>query len=172
VGAGRYQRGCRADGVEGEHLMNELFATLAFLSLFCLIGGAAIGSVVRTWRKHGPSFNSTFLLIWGGLFAGIPFLMGIVLFAAHGAFYLLGIQLGLLIGIILLVAFVPDLFLESFDLDKIAPVAFGGLFLLIGVVVAMTSITSEPLMALVFLVAFGGIGGLLFLQGVRAALKS
>lgn len=152
--------------------MNELLGTLAFFSLFCLIGGAAIGSVVRTWRKQGPSCNSTFLLIWGGLFAGIPLLMGTVLFVAHGAFHLLGLQLGVLIGVILLVAFVPDLFLESFAFDKMAPVAFGGLFLLIGVVVAVITITSEPLIALVFLVAFGGIGGLLFLQGVRAALKS
>ncbi len=152
--------------------MNELFGMFAFFSLFCLIGGAAIGSVVRTWRKHGPSFNSTFLLIWGGLFSGIPILMGTVMFGAHGAFYLLGLQVGLFIGIILVVAFVPDLYLESFDFDKIAPVAFGGLFLLIGVVLAVAMITTEPLMALVFLLAFGGIGGLIFLQGVRAALKS
>lgn len=152
--------------------MNELLGMFAFFSLFCLIGGAAIGSVVRTWRKRGPSCNSAFLLIWGGLFAGISLLMGIFLFGPHGAFYLLGLQLGLLIGIILLVAFVPDMYLGAFDMEKIAPVAFGGLFLLIGVVVAAMTITSEPLMAIVILLAFGGIGGLAFVQGLRAALKS
>ena len=152
--------------------MNELFGTFAFLSLFCLIGGAAIGSVVRTWRKRGPSFNSTFLLIWGGLFGGIPIFMGTVMFGAHGAFYLLGLQVGLFIGIILVVAFVPDLYLESFDMDKIAPVAFGGLFLLIGVVLGVVLITSNLLMAIIFFVAFGGAGALFFVQGLRAALKS
>lgn len=152
--------------------MNGLFAVFGFLSLFCVIGGVALGSVVRGWRKKGLSCNSIFFVIWGGLFAGIPLLMGTVLFAAHSAVYLFGIQLGLLIGTILLVAFVPDAFLESFDFAKIAPVAFGGLFLLIGVVVAVTTITTEPLMALLFLVSFGGIGGALFVQSIRDALKS
>lgn len=152
--------------------MNGLFAVFGFLSLFCVIGGAALGGVVRTWRKGGPSVNSLFFVIWGGLFAGIPLLMGLALFATHGMVYLFGIQLGLFIGAILLVALVPDSFLDAFDVAKIAPVAFGGLFLLIGVGVAVATITSEPLIALVVLVSFGGIGGALFVQSVRDALKS
>ena len=152
--------------------MNGLFAVFGFLSLFCVIGGAALGGVVRTWRKGGPSVNSLFFVIWGGLFAGIPLTMGLALFATHGMVYLFGIQLGLFIGVILLVALVPDSFLDAFDVAKIAPVAFGGLFLLIGIVAGVAMITTEPCLAIVVFAAFGGIGGLAFVQGIREALKT
>ncbi len=152
--------------------MNALLGTLGFLLVFHLIGGAVLGGTVRQWLRGRFACNSLFSALWGGLFGLLPLVIGVTTFGAHGDFLYIGIEIGAFIGVILLAALTPDWFLQSFDLPRIAPVAAGGLFSMIGLGIFVALLGTDPLVALVFLGAFGGGGVIAIVSGLRAMLKS
>ncbi len=152
-------------------MLNDQVVVLGFLSVFHLIGGVAIGSVVRGWLRRGFSLRGLFLLIWGGMFGVMPLLIGAGMFTLGGKPYLVVLQIAVLALAILVTALTPDWFLESFDSQALGSVAFGGLFMLVGAIVFVALVQSEPLVALFFIAVFGGSGALVLVSGVKSALK-
>ncbi len=152
--------------------MNTLLGMLAFLCIFHLIGGAVLGGTIRQWLHGRFGCNSLFLIVWGSLFGLIPLLLGFTTFAAHGDFLFVGLEIAAIVGAVLVVALTPDWFVQSFDSTHIAPVAMGGLFFLIGIGIFIALIGTEPIVALIFLGAFGGGGIIALVSGLRAVFKS
>jgi hypothetical protein len=149
-----------------------LIGTLAMICIFHIIGSAAMGATVRGWMRRGFSCNSLFMIVWGAMFGIAPLAIGYNLFVQHGAPYMFGIEIGVLIGAFLFVALVPDWFKESFDAQTIAPIAFGGVFLLVGIGAGAAAFSEAPLMAVLMGGLFAAVGGLVFVWGLIRALKA
>ena len=93
------------------HIMDEPFGLLLFLSLFVIPGGAALGAAARGFMRH--DYSNFFFLVWGAGFAGIPFFIGSVMFLGQnqlGYFYAL---LFIFLIPIVTVAFLPNDFMET-----------------------------------------------------------
>jgi hypothetical protein len=87
------------------------FGVLLFLSLFELLGGGALGGGLRSiLRGNGLGW---FFVVWGAGFAGIPLLMGALMFLPSGHAIYFYAQLFLLLGALVTVALLPDDFLQS-----------------------------------------------------------
>lgn len=151
--------------------MNGLISTLAFVCLFHVIGGAAVGSTVRGWLRGRVACSSMYMVVWGGFFGGVPLVLGYNLLVPQGGILYFGIELAVLFGTIALVALLPDWFVQSFDGRAIAPVALGGIFLLTGLAVGMSTFAESPLTALGIGGLFAGVGGLVFISAVVRAIK-
>jgi hypothetical protein len=151
--------------------MTSPLAQVGFFSLFHLIGGIAIGSALRGLR-NGFSGNTIFFFVWGGMFGCMPLAIGWNAFGATGRPELFALEVGTLIAAILITAFMPDTMLESLKSPLVAPIAFGGLFMLIGIGAGAIMIQTDLLPALLFGGCFAGAGGLVFISGLAKVLKS
>ena len=153
--------------------MNNSITQLGFLCIFNLIGGAAIGSVLRGVLRGKFACNSIFFLIWGGLFGGMPLVFGIQEFQ-KGAPYFLMIQLAVFATAILVVAFTSNELLNTLRSPNISTIGIGGVFLLLGVAMLFTNFfglksLSEKLLGGGIFIA---IGGAVFLLGLWRLVKS
>ncbi len=151
--------------------MNDSLAQLGFVGLFHVIGGIAMGFALRGLRG-GFSGNTVFLLVWGGMFGCLPLAIGWNALGAAGRPEFFALELGIFIAAILITALMPDSLLESLKSPQVAPVAFGGLFVLIGIGVGAIMIQTDLLPALLFGGCFAGAGGLVFISGLAKVLKS
>ncbi len=151
--------------------MNSLLGTLAFVCLFHVIGGVAVGSTVRGWLRGHLACTSFFMVVWGAMFGGVPLALGYDLLVPQGGIVFFGIELAVLIGTILLVVLIPDWFVQSFDGRAIAPVAFGAVFLLTGFGVGAATFTSSPITAIVVGGLFAGFGGSILIWGMVRAFR-
>jgi hypothetical protein len=153
--------------------MNNSITQLGFLCLFHIIGGAAIGSVLRGVLRGKFACNSFFFVIWGGLFGGIPLLFGIQEFQ-KGAPYFLMIQFAVFAAAIFVVALVPDDLLAALRSPNIFSIAIGGVFLMLGAAMLFTNIFE--LKGLPEKLLGGGVfivtGGAVFLIGLWRLIKS
>ncbi|MBI5653043.1 MAG: hypothetical protein HZC40_21735 [Chloroflexi bacterium] len=147
-----------------------ILGILGFLSIFHIIGGAAIGFTLRGLRD-GFSIRVPFMLIWGAGFGGLPLIMGFVMFAQMEMPYLVLAQIFIFIGAILVTALTPDWYLDVFKSKEVGAIGFGGIFLLVGIAVAVVSFREEPLVALVFGGIFGGVGAFVFWSGIKTLLN-
>lgn len=153
--------------------MNASITQLVFLCLFHLLGGAAIGSVLRGAMRRQFSCNSLFLLVWGVGFGGLPFLFGIEELQ-NGAWYFLVIEIGVLLAGILIAAFISDELVETLRSPNIVSVGIGGGFLLIGMLVLFTNLLPQKSLQDKLLggLSFTLMGGLAFLIGARRIFRS
>jgi hypothetical protein len=153
--------------------MNNPIVQLGFLCIFHLIGGVALGSVLRGALRGNFSCNSFFFLIWGGGFGGMPLVFGIQEFQ-KGTPYFLVVQCAVLVIAILVVAFISDELLATLRSPNISSIAIGGVFLLLGMVMLFTNLF--PLKTLQDKLLGGGIfiasGGAVFLIGLWRLIKS
>jgi hypothetical protein len=147
-------------------VVNSQLGTLAFLSVFHVIGGVAIGSAVRGWLRGRFACRSLYLILWGAMFGLLPLVMGVMVFLPTGTVLFLGIQVGILLGTILVVALTPDWFVRAFDLQAMAPVLFGGLFFLVGVGMGVVTYGESPVSALLVGGLFAAVGGLVMVGGL------
>lgn len=152
--------------------MDPFVGTLGVLSLFHIIGGIALGTALRQLLHRRIACNALFLMVWGGMFGITPFLFGAVFFGPHGNLLYLGLEIATFIIPVLVVVLIPDWFLESFDSKRIVPVAMGALFVVIGIAIGFTTWSENIVMALLFLLVFGGAGAYLFVTSLVEALKS
>src|SRR5690349_21443178 len=91
--------------------MDDPFGLLLFLSLFEILGGAALGAALRAFLKR--DYSNIFFLIWGGGFAGIPFIIGASMFLSeHQTTYLYALVF-ILVMPILTIGFLPNDFVEG-----------------------------------------------------------
>ena len=151
--------------------MNSPLAQLGFVSLFHVIGGIAIGSALRG-LKGGFSGGTLFLLVWGGMFGCMPLAIGWDQFGAIGRPDLLALEFGILIAAILATALMPGSMLEALKSPQVAPIAFGGLFLLIGIGAGVIMVQNDPLPGILFGGCFAGAGAISFVAGLAKLLKS
>ncbi len=150
--------------------MNDPIFVLIFLSIFHIIGGIAVGSTLRGLR-HGFPSGRLFFLIWGTLFGCMPLAIGFETFANADVVYLFALEMIVLAGAILGAALMPDWMLDAFSSAELLPLAIGGLFLLIGIIVGGVLLKTEPIVALAFGGIFGGVGALVFFSGLRSLLR-
>jgi len=161
--------------------MDSPLALLGFLSIFHVIGALAMASGLRgVWywlrdRERGPG-NAVFFIVWGAGFGCLPFAFGLGLESDKET----GTPLVLLGQVIIWgVVFLVALLFWDEAVDWIRPfldtnvflVGFGGIFMLVGAVVASLIIRDELLFGLLFGSIFMLVGGLIFALGVRNLLK-
>jgi hypothetical protein len=72
----------------------------------------------------------------------------------------------------LITAAIPDWYLESLNIPTMVPIAFGGLFLLVGIVAGIAAARDgDPLTAIILFAVFVGSGGYVFVSGMNTLLK-
>jgi len=151
--------------------MKEPLIQLGFVCLFHLIGGIAIGSALRGLR-NGFSVSTIFFLVWGGLFGCLPLVIGWNAFSQTGGLGFFALELGVLIAAILISALMPSSILESLNSPQVAPIAIGGLFLLIGIGAGALIAQTDLLPGLAFGGCFAGAGTMVLVSGLAKLLKS
>jgi hypothetical protein len=153
--------------------VNSSITQLGLLCIFHLIGGAAIGSVLRGALRGRFSCNAIFFLIWGGLFGGMPLVFGIQDLGKGTSDFLI-VQVAVLGAAILAVALVPEDLLATLRSPSIFTLAIGGVFLTLGAVMLFTNLL--PLKTLQDKMIGGGVflltGGAVFLIGLWRIVKS
>lgn len=149
--------------------MNGPIGTLAFVSIFHILGGGALGLTFRGLRK-GFDFSKIFFLVWGTGFGCMPLAIGAQTFSEGNVMYLFVLEVLILVGAVLVTALIPDWMLDTFKSQDVMAVGMGGLFFFIGIVVGGALLKSDPLMALLFGGAFAGSGGLLLYSRLRTLL--
>lgn len=143
--------------------MDSPIIILAFLSLFHVLGGGAIGMAFRDIRLGNKGCrDSFFFIVWGSMFGGIPLFFGI------SAPTLFPIQV-----LILLVSFFATFFFWDQIKDILGKTAImtmivGGVFFVVGcAAVGFLVKTGDLIMAILFGLVFGGLGGVLVYIGFR-----
>ena len=149
--------------------MNGPIGTLAFISIFHVLGGGALGLTLRGLRK-GIEFNKIFFLVWGTGFGCMPLAIGAQNFAQANVMYLFVVEVLILAGAIVLTAFIPDWILDTFKSPDVVTIGMGGLFFFIGVVVGGAMLKTDPVFTLLFGGSFAGAGALLLYRGLRTLL--
>jgi len=149
--------------------MNGPIGTLAFISIFHVLGGGALGLTLRGLRK-GIEFNKIFFLVGGTGFGCMPLAIGAQSFAQANVMYLFVVEVLILAGAIVLTAFIPDWILDTFKSPDVVTIGMGGLFFFIGVVVGGAMLKTDPVFTLLFGGSFAGAGALLLYRGLRTLL--
>lgn len=85
---------------------NDSFGMLLFLSLFAIIGGAAVGAGLRNIVRG--NLAGLFFLVWGAGFGGIPLIIGAANFLAAGEPIYFYAQLFVFVLPVITVALMPD----------------------------------------------------------------
>lgn len=151
--------------------MSDTLTLLSVLSLFQLIGGAVAGKGLRQGIRQGWSLIVLFSLFRGLGFGAMSFFIGLIAFLIMGAPYFILVEIFVFAAAILVVAFFPDSILESFNMQALAPILFGGILMAAGVVLFMTLSSDDLFQAFVALAVFEGFGGLVFVTSVLKALR-
>jgi len=156
------------------NLLDSPWFLLAFLSLFHIIGGTVFGSTLKKMHQDGLSGvrNSGCLLIWGVMFGGMPLAFGLTEFAESGIIWLFPAQLTIFAGAILITYLFGTYIKSILDQKSIKLMAGGGFFFIAGGFPAYISSQEAPWWVSALIgILFCGSGVLLFVQGLRIALK-
>ena len=161
--------------------MENSLASLAFLSLFHIIGATAVARGLRAvWSglrdgKPGAAFSLLYLFVWGVLFGCMPFTFGVQLATKESGTPLVLFGEAAVWGSVFLIALLAGDriagWLRSFLNADVVFIAFGGLFMLVGVGVGLLAGQSEPLSGLLVGGLFTLVGGVFFVIGLWNLLK-
>ncbi len=161
--------------------MDNPLAGLAFLSLFHIIGATAVARGLRavwSWlrgEKPGAAFNSVYLLVWGALFGCVPFSLGLQLATQESGTPLVLLGEVAVWGSAFLIALLAGDgiagWLRTFFNADTALIAFGGLFMLVGVGVGLLTGQGDLLGGLLVGGIFTLAGGVFFTIGLVNLLK-
>jgi hypothetical protein len=144
--------------------MDSPWILIAFLSVFHLLGGAAVG--VALWELRVAGKPNTMLLVWGLLFGGLPMAAG------AGWPVILPFQLGEFLLAGGTTFFFWDRIRDLVSQTGVVVTLFGGVFFLVGCgAVSMLLGQREFLMAIVFGVSFGGVGLAGLVYGLKRTLN-
>lgn len=144
---------------------------MAFLLPFHALGGAAVGIAVRRAISNGFQLTSLadngFLLLWGGMFGGMPILFGL----AMGSGWFFALQLVVFLGAAGLVTWQFEWLRDLYSLPAMWLASGGFVFLMIGVGIAAALQGEGDAGWLFFVLIFGGVGGLCLLLGMGMMLR-
>ena len=162
--------------------MDNPLAGLAFLSLFHIIGAAAVARGLRAmwgWLRGsqpGAVYNSLYLFVWGALFGCVPFTFGLQSATNESGTPLMLLGEVAIWGSAFLIALLAGdaiaNWLRSFFNADMAMVAFGGLFMLVGTGTGLLVARSELLVGLSVGGLFVLVGGVFFAIGLWNLLKA
>lgn len=152
--------------------MIDALMLLGFVSIFQIIGGIALGWVLRRLLARQFSATEVFFIIWGSGFGLAPFLIGASSFSAMHAPYLILIQVAVSAAAIAVTAFTPQEYLLAFASLPFIFIAFGGVILLIGAAVFIGMVRQDAATAAIIGLVFGLVGGVLLAVGVYTAAKN
>ncbi len=141
------------------------------MSVFQIIGGAVAGSSLRRGIHHGWSCNLLTSIFWGIVFGELPLFIGFTELARWGVLYLGAVELLVFVGAFLAAALMPEWIPEMFNVPLIVPILFGGVFMVIGVILFMAIVGDSLPYALFAFAAFGGSGAVVFVTSALKALK-
>ena len=128
----------------------EQFSSLAFLALFQIIGGVAVGSGLRTLLvNHSPA--GIFLVIWGLIFGGGPALASLGTTAGGRFSPLLFAGPAVFIGAVLFSLFLLPSLVQLLGAGNFTMLAVGTAFLFFGVFYGVGLLRAQQ-----------GLGGLFF----------
>jgi len=152
--------------------MNDNSPIIQFLllGLFEIVGGAVLAATLRQiiGARGKGCLRQMNMVIFGAVFGLAPLLFG----AQHGARFL-GAQIALLVAVIALVLIFWNTIQEIAGNRQIVVMIIGGLFIVIGLGLAGFQLRQGQLgQAALFLLLFGGMGGLAFGLGLRDLLSS
>jgi hypothetical protein len=150
--------------------IKEALATLGFVSIFHVVGGVAFGVGLRRLLRSF-SCQPVFFLVWGGFFGGIPLLIGASQLLGKGQPIIFAVEAAVLLGTILVSAFVPDWIIDDFRSQNIYLMLFGAAFLFGGVIVGLSNIQEQFVTGLCLLLVFGGVGVLVIGLGLVRLLR-
>lgn len=142
---------------------------LGFICLFHLIGGLVVGSFFRQLR-NGGSWSEFNRLVWGLAAGGLPMVIGASMFADAGMPHLVAVEVFVFSAAALVVAFFPDWFAEPFRSPHVKQIFFGGVFIIVGIMVAILAWRASGWVAVLIGLAFVGAGALLFVPAFKALL--
>lgn len=152
--------------------MDEPLGMLLFFALFEILGGAALGVAFRGILRR--DFGGLFFLIWGSGFAGIPFLIGTIMFLSeHQTTYFFAL-LFLLLTPIVTVALLPDDFMQSGGATgggTDGGAILGAVLMMIGGTVVLLSLRGGIGLALFLGAVVGLLGILLILRTTLRILR-
>ena len=118
------------------NFMDTPVGLLAFLSIFHLIGGIALGMTFnRIVRERRLGGQSIFFIVWGGMFGCMP-----LTFGSQSEPWVLAAQIGILALAIGIPFAIGGSLREGFQLKGVQNVLFGGIFLVVGFLVTPVSL--------------------------------
>lgn len=162
---------CRRDDGEKRGDLSDVLELLGFLSLFHLIGGIVAGSSLRRGIHQGWSCNLIGAIVWGIAFGGFPLFIGVAGFIKMGVPVFVAVEFLVFIGGFMAATLMPDWIPELFNVSALLPILFGGVFMVIGVILFMAIAGDSLPYALFALAAFGGSGAVVFVTSAGKALK-
>jgi hypothetical protein len=161
--------------------MENPLASLAFLSIFHIVGATVVAKAVRSlWgglrdKKLVQAGGALPLAVWGAVFGCLPCSFGLQLATKESGTPLVLLGEAAVWGSAFLIALLAGDriagWLRSFFNADVAFIAFGGLFMLVGVGVGLLAGQSEPLSGLLVGGLFALVGGVFFAIGLWNLLK-
>lgn len=151
-------------------------ATLVFVCIFELVGGAALGVALRGAFGRTASPTSWFFLAWGGGFAGIPLVIGAALFLGTGQPGLFAAQVFVFLATVFTAALVPDELFQAARTGEQArfliSVIAGGMMTLFGATIILLTFRIGLGLALIAGVVLAAAGLLLVGRGVLGVIRN
>ena len=161
--------------------MDNLLVLLGFLSIFHVIGAAALANGLRgVWESvradDRRAWNAFFFVVWGAMFGCMPFAFGLGLASDREtgtSVVLLGETIVWGIAFLVALLFWDDVihWLRPFLHPTTFLVGFGGIFMLVGAVTASFVVRDDLLFGLTFGGIFMLVGGIIFALGIWNLLK-
>lgn len=151
--------------------MDSPLYLLVFESIFIIIGGIALGWVLRKLLAHQFSALVVFFIIWGSMFGLVPLVGSAGTFEAMHAGYLVIVQILTLLAAVAFTAFTPQEYLSAFASLPIALITFGGFILVLDAIILSDLVRQDLQTALIVGSVFTFVGGSLFVIGVIMAVR-
>ena len=148
----------------------EVLGPFAFISIFHVIGGVALGTTLRGWADNPTRENlggRVFFLVWGSMFGCMPLVFGL-----QTGFSMLAAQLAVLLVAIVVPFFWLERLRELVSDQNVVRIGFGGIFLIAGLAAGGFLLREgEWLFAVLFGGTFTLLGGGFFLSGLLKLLR-
>ena len=148
----------------------EIAGPFAFISIFHVIGGVALGITLRGWASDPTRENlggRVFFLVWGSMFGCMPLVFGL-----QTGLSMLAAQLAVLLVAIAVPFFWLERLRELTSDQNVVMIGFGGIFLIAGLAAGGFLLREgEWLFAALFGGTFTLLGGGFFLGGLLKLLR-
>ena len=152
--------------------MNDAVSLLTFVIIFQIIGGIALGWVLRQFLARHLNGTLIFFLIWGSMFSLAPLVIGAQSFAAMHAEYLIFVQVLMMAAVIAITAFTPQEYLSAFASVPVVLIASGGFIILLGAAILIGMVREDLRTSIIVGAVFALVGVILFGAGALMALKN
>jgi uncharacterized membrane protein YjjP (DUF1212 family) len=152
--------------------MTEALSLLAFTSIFVIIGGTALGWVLRQLLARHFTPTLVFFLVWGSIFSLAPLVAGASNLAAIHAGYLIVVEVLVFLAAIGVTAFAPPEYLSAFASLPVIFIAVGGFLILFGAGIFINTFRDDLGSAITIGAILVFVGGIFFTIGLADAWRN